>query len=371
MGRQPSRGPGEQLHLPAGFRFYPTDEELVVHYLCKKAASQPFAVPIIAEVDLYKFNPWDLPDHALFGEKEWYFFSPRDRKYPNGSRPNRAAASGYWKATGTDKPISTAGGTQKVGIKKALVFYEGRAPTGSKTNWIMHEYRLADSGSKSAKKKGSLRLDDWVLCRIYKKTSGAQKAAKEHSESSHADDVLASLPDIYDNKVMNFPRLSSLGGSGVQQDIKPNPNLLANQITGQSSNRAEEQQSSDYTMLESLGSIGNDLSIDLATNPTTSGQSYWQLDQDYSQSYQRSASSGLGGGPSSWYECSRSDSNEDDSVESRNIGLPSLLQECGGFQVSSDSYLSSDSYFSFDSLPSPFGKLEPLTSYSQYFSNME
>lgn len=84
---------------------------------------------------------------ALFGEKEWYFFSPRDRKYPNGSRPNRVACSGYWKATGTDKIITTEG--RKVGIKKALVFYVGKAPKGTKTNWIMHEYRLSESPRKS------------------------------------------------------------------------------------------------------------------------------------------------------------------------------------------------------------------------------
>jgi hypothetical protein len=79
---------------------------------------------------------------ATFGEQEWYFFSPRDRKYPNGARPNRAATSGYWKATGTDKPILTSDGNQKVGVKKALVFYGGKPPKGVKTNWIMHEYRL-------------------------------------------------------------------------------------------------------------------------------------------------------------------------------------------------------------------------------------
>ena len=79
---------------------------------------------------------------ACFGENEWYFFSPRDRKYPNGARPNRAAASGYWKATGTDKPITAPGGSRKVGVKKALVFYKGRPPKGIKTHWIMHEYRL-------------------------------------------------------------------------------------------------------------------------------------------------------------------------------------------------------------------------------------
>lgn len=51
----------QQPHLPPGFRFHPTDEELVVHYLKKKAASAPLPVSIIAEVDLYKFDPWELP----------------------------------------------------------------------------------------------------------------------------------------------------------------------------------------------------------------------------------------------------------------------------------------------------------------------
>ncbi|XP_020088854.1 NAC domain-containing protein 48-like [Ananas comosus] len=162
---------GHDLQLPPGFRFHPTDEELVTHYLCRRCAAMPIAVPIIAEVDLYKYDPWHLPGMAMYGEKEWYFFSPRDRKYPNGSRPNRAAGSGYWKATGADKPI---GSPKPVGIKKALVFYTGKAPKGEKTNWIMHEYRLADV-DRSARKKNSLRLDDWVLCRIYNKKGALDK----------------------------------------------------------------------------------------------------------------------------------------------------------------------------------------------------
>ncbi|XVF06515.1 hypothetical protein REPUB_Repub06bG0055000 [Reevesia pubescens] len=169
--------------LPPGFRFHPTDEELILHYLKKKLSSSPFPVSIIADVDIYKFDPWDLPAKASFGEKEWYFFSPRDRKYPNGARPNRAAASGYWKATGTDKVIVTssmvaggAGVQENIGVKKALVFYRGKPPKGIKTNWIMHEYRLAENpnsnyNNRPVKSKDcSMRLDDWVLCRIYKKS---------------------------------------------------------------------------------------------------------------------------------------------------------------------------------------------------------
>ncbi|XP_057764550.1 NAC transcription factor 25-like [Salvia miltiorrhiza] len=173
-----SSGGNHQPRLPPGFRFHPTDEELLVHYLKKKAAAAPLPVAIIAEVDLYKYDPWELPSKASFGEQEWYFFSPRERKYPNGERPNRAATSGYWKATGTDKPILTANGTQKLGVKKALVFYGGKPPKGVKTNWIMHEYRLVGDNSTANKppginlpKKSSSRLDDWVLCRIFKKNS--------------------------------------------------------------------------------------------------------------------------------------------------------------------------------------------------------
>ena len=107
-----------------------------------------------------------LSAKATFGEKEWYFFSPRDRKYPNGARPNRAAASGYWKATGTDKTIVTSlqGGAQEsVGVKKALVFYKGRPPKGVKTNWIMHEYRLVDNNKPIKLKDSSMRVS--VPCR--------------------------------------------------------------------------------------------------------------------------------------------------------------------------------------------------------------
>lgn len=221
----PERDPLAQLSLPPGFRFYPTDEELLVQYLCRKVAGHHFSLPIIAEVDLYKFDPWVLPAKAVFGEKEWYFFSPRDRKYPNGSRPNRVAGSGYWKATGTDKVITTEG--RKVGIKKALVFYVGKAPKGSKTNWIMHEYRVLDSSRKN--NLGTTKLDDWVLCRIYKKNSSSQKVeanlwAKEcsngssPSSSSHVEDMVESFLEI-DDQCFNFPGVNSIK-SMQQQDEK-------------------------------------------------------------------------------------------------------------------------------------------------------
>lgn len=50
-----------ELVLPPGFRFFPTDEELLTCYLARKAMDGSFTTAAIREVDLYKTEPWDLP----------------------------------------------------------------------------------------------------------------------------------------------------------------------------------------------------------------------------------------------------------------------------------------------------------------------
>nr|XP_043636100.1 NAC transcription factor 32-like [Erigeron canadensis] len=186
-----SRDAESELNLPPGFRFNPTDEELIVHYLCRKSAPP---LSIIADVDLYKHEPWELPDMALFGTKEWYFFTPRDKKYPNGSRPNRVTGNGYWKATGADKPIkSKSDPNTTVGIKKALVFYSGKGTKGIKTNWIMHEYRLPTPNDYQHTKVS--KLNDWVLCRLYnKKNNPKEMGIQQNDDIQHSRDLHPQLP---------------------------------------------------------------------------------------------------------------------------------------------------------------------------------
>ncbi|KAL5982814.1 hypothetical protein ACLOJK_016891 [Asimina triloba] len=210
--------------VPPGFRFHPTDEELLHYYLRKKVSFQKFDLEVIRDVDLNKMEPWDLQELKLktrrmpfllitihephfpfeaadiryrfspFGhtercrigstpQNEWYFFSHKDRKYPTGSRTNRATNAGFWKATGRDKCIRNS--YKKIGMRKTLVFYRGRAPHGQKTDWIMHEYRLEDTDD--AQSTGA--EDGWVVCRVFKKKN-LFKVGNDGSTSSAPDRLM-------------------------------------------------------------------------------------------------------------------------------------------------------------------------------------
>ncbi|ERN17060.1 hypothetical protein AMTR_s00044p00058470 [Amborella trichopoda] len=96
-------------------------------------------------------------------DPEWYFFGPRDRKYPNGFRTNRATRAGYWKSTGKDRRVCMQ--SRAIGMKKTLVYYKGRAPQGVRTDWVMHEYRLDD---KECEDTSGIQ-DTYALCRVFKK----------------------------------------------------------------------------------------------------------------------------------------------------------------------------------------------------------
>ncbi|PAN48347.1 hypothetical protein PAHAL_9G376800 [Panicum hallii] len=153
------------MTLPPGFRFHPTDDELVGYYLKRKVDNLKIELEVIPVIDLYKSEPWELPEKSFLPKRdlEWFFFCPRDRKYPNGSRTNRATATGYWKATGKDRRIACDGGVY--GLRKTLVFYRGRAPGGERTDWVMHEYRLCQDLAHGA----CNFIGAYALCRVIKR----------------------------------------------------------------------------------------------------------------------------------------------------------------------------------------------------------
>ncbi|KAF5746404.1 NAC transcription factor [Tripterygium wilfordii] len=242
------------LRLPPGFRFHPTDEELVVQYLKRKALCFPLPASIIPEVDVCRSDPWDLPGDC---EQERYFFSTREAKYPNGNRSNRATGSGYWKATGIDKKIATSKGNQVVGMKKTLVFYRGKPPHGSRTDWIMHEYRLVNSDDTQQKMNSTqvgflihfcsnllhfqktqivemkifvqflvLQMENWVICRIFLKKRGTKKEDEHNIVGNGVEKQIQSKknkPVFFDFMAkggtdLNLaPCSSSSGSSGITE----------------------------------------------------------------------------------------------------------------------------------------------------------
>ncbi|CAF2127006.1 unnamed protein product [Brassica napus] len=174
--------------LAPGFRFHPTDEELVSYYLKRKVLGRPVRFDAIGDADIYKYEPWDL---AVFSrlktrDQEWYFYCALDKKYGNGARMNRSTNIGYWKATGKDREIRR--GDQILGMKKTLVFHSGRAPDGLRTNWVMHEYRLVDYETES---NGNLVQDAYVLVKVFHKKNIGPPSANRYApfiEEEWADD---------------------------------------------------------------------------------------------------------------------------------------------------------------------------------------
>ncbi|KAL3499108.1 hypothetical protein ACH5RR_041840 [Cinchona calisaya] len=183
-----------QSQVPPGFRFHPTEEELLHYYLRKKVASKKIDLDVIRDVDLNKLEPWDIQERCRIGstpQNDWYFFSHKDKKYPTGTRTNRATAAGFWKATGRDKVIYS--NSKRIGMRKTLVFYKGRAPHGQKSDWIMHEYRLDDNNNSNDIANASSLVgepspeDGWVVCRVFKKKN-YHKAVESSQNSSTSMD---------------------------------------------------------------------------------------------------------------------------------------------------------------------------------------
>lgn len=177
------------LHLPPGCQFFPSEEELVCHYLTLKNNGDHLGPNLIGEIDLYRFEPFDLPETAcfLFGRegkrKHWYCFAAMPRVKRGRGEKRRAGGGsggdgggGFWKRSGSVKDIVGADVQGVVlGTRKAFVFYLGDSvKTAVRTKWTMYEYALVDQKMAEA---------SYVLCRVF---------AKSHHRSNTASNVLKS-----------------------------------------------------------------------------------------------------------------------------------------------------------------------------------
>ncbi|PQQ06674.1 NAC domain-containing protein 5 [Prunus yedoensis var. nudiflora] len=160
---------GGDLTLPVGFRFRPTDEELVDYYLKNKVQGRDFhAEGIIDEIDILKFEPWDLVAKSLMkpDDESGFFFSQPE--YTPKKKTKRTTEVGFWKITGREHDIRTRDRRRTViGKKRILTFYIGHVRNSDKTNWVMHEYYIPKAHPNANQR-------DFVLCHLKKtvKNSG-------------------------------------------------------------------------------------------------------------------------------------------------------------------------------------------------------
>ncbi|XP_024162542.1 NAC domain-containing protein 17 isoform X3 [Rosa chinensis] len=200
-----------------GFRFHPTDEELVLYYLKRKICKKRLKLNVIAETDVYKWDPEELPGLSLLktGDRQWFFFSPRDRRYPNGGRSNRATRHGYWKATGKDRNISCY--NRSVGLKKTLVFYKGRAPTGERTDWVMHEYTLDEEELKRCQNV----QEYYALYKVFKKSGPGPKNGEQYGAPFREEDWADDECPIINNSADREISVQQVGELAANYNVKP------------------------------------------------------------------------------------------------------------------------------------------------------
>ncbi|KAE8655967.1 NAC domain-containing protein 37 [Hibiscus syriacus] len=144
--------------VPPGFRFHPTDEELVGYYLRKKVTSKKIDLDVIRYIDLYRIEPWDLQERCRIGyeeQSEWYFFSHKDKKYPTGTKTNRATMAGFWKATGRDKAVYDK--SELIGMRKTL-----------EEGWVVCRAFKKKTSTTSQNKT----IEQWIPSYFYDESSG-------------------------------------------------------------------------------------------------------------------------------------------------------------------------------------------------------
>ncbi|TXG60397.1 hypothetical protein EZV62_014970 [Acer yangbiense] len=207
--------------LPPGFRFLPSDEELILHFLLRKASllpCHPNIIPDLIHPNYYLLDPWQLNGKALCSGNHWYFFSQM--------MENRVTENGYWKQLDVeDEEAIFNGSGNKIGFKKFLVFFIGQDPAAAiQTNWVMQEYHLCTSASftiststtaSNYKRKPNRKLDcsnRWVLCRIYEREENCQSYCNYDNEDddngtelSCLDEMFLSLDDDDDLADISFP----------------------------------------------------------------------------------------------------------------------------------------------------------------------
>ncbi|KAI5316735.1 hypothetical protein L3X38_036442 [Prunus dulcis] len=218
MSRSMSTKEESVLDLLPKFRFHPSEEEMVnllknkvegqdsqampdeivdkpwdlpdnesIQLFCRflKRMMQGKTSQSIPEIDVYKYEPWDLaelmfPD-SPYQPRAWFSFSRPDYKSANSPRCNRATGKGFWKITGKPRQAKSRQLPKSVTCKKrTLTFHEGRVSKSRNTGWVRQEYYLTPTDPDS----NLNQLSGFVLSRMKNKSTDNESDNKKHQDVS-------------------------------------------------------------------------------------------------------------------------------------------------------------------------------------------
>ncbi|KAF5735849.1 putative transcription factor [Tripterygium wilfordii] len=233
---------GLGVRLPVGYRFHPTDEELVVHYLRKKVFDLPLPASVIPDLDVFQTHPWSLPGDL---KEKRYFFSKRERNNnDNGKKRKRVKTSdgsGYWKPNGKERKIVDPVSNEVVGLKKSLVFCQYstahfECSTNTETEWVMHEFRLF--GNQISMK--ALMKETWVVHSLFQKKRKPKRHG--HGVRSYVHDEVIDRPSL-----MDFMVETNDDHEGPPQPASPCFSEVTDEISSRGYLLAHEQEETSST----------------------------------------------------------------------------------------------------------------------------
>ncbi|KAF7126768.1 hypothetical protein RHSIM_Rhsim11G0117000 [Rhododendron simsii] len=157
------------MSVPVGYRFTPTDQELVIDYLGSKSNGKALPCDVVFECEIYGTGnkaPWQI----FTGNNPWiessvYVLTKLIKAKGSDKRIARTAGCGSWHGETGPEPIynQQTGPNDKqtdpklIGYKRTLCFRTtDESGAMEKGRWIMHEFEQWPKG-------------EYVLCRIKRK----------------------------------------------------------------------------------------------------------------------------------------------------------------------------------------------------------
>ncbi|PRQ21195.1 putative transcription factor NAM family [Rosa chinensis] len=174
--------------FPVGFRFHPTDEELIGHYLhLKNNPNSATPSLVLPEFDLYgEAEPWIIWD-AYGGpnlkQQDLFFFTLLKKKAnPRGGHAStrhsrRVGSSGTWSQGEPSRPIFGEKNQETPIGRKTKLRYENKLVPEQHGCWIMEEYTSVDDQSSCP-----AAHDHYVICRLRENKTGQRRKSQDDDD---------------------------------------------------------------------------------------------------------------------------------------------------------------------------------------------